>query len=654
VSIRQRLLVIPILVLIQNLAGCAIQPSHPVLESAELPDLVPVRRFVANLDYQDNFTVSPDGESMAWNGVSGLRPAILWEHDDGEHNGVIAFKKRAPQPFWTGDSRYLLYRSDPSGRENTHVYAIDTHAKNHEVRDLTPGENVRAFVIHVPRKASTVVYVLHNRRDASRYDLYRIDVATGEETRLHENTETVTYFLVDDEGRIVVRRRQIDDEQIIERQTENGVWKEIIRTTPFDRFHIIDVTETGERLYALSDRNRDKLALVSVDLDTGDETSIYAHPDVDLSRVYMSPRDRRPLIGRVTPDYPTVVYFDEKFERAFKPLISGKKTGLRIISMSRDERIVTALTYDVGGFDIYRLDLDSGDRKLLATSPMRKFEKSFTDLDPVSLVASDGLNLHGYLATPAIAEPGPLPTVLLVHGGPWSRDTWAFDTMTQFLANRGYAVLRVNYRGSEGYGRKHRDAAVGEFAGAMHQDLIDAVNWAVENKITDPDHVAIMGGSYGGYAALVGMTMTPGVFACAVDVVGVTDLASLLEDVPPYWETYLPLWHKFVGDPSNPVDRADMDKRSPINYAARADGPILIIHGANDPRVRLDQSDRMVRALEDAGKPVEYHVIKKEGHGFGHWKNQLSYLRKSEDFLADCLGGRSSGFDFYQLGSWAF
>jgi len=241
-----------------------------------------------------------------------------------------------------------------------------------------------------------------------------------------------------------------------------------------------------------------------------------------------------------------------------------------------------------------------------------------------------------------------------VHGGPWARDEWGFDDMMQFLSNRGYAVLQVNYRGSTGYGRDYMFAAEGEFAGRMHQDLIEAVDWAVEQGISDPDKVAIMGGSYGGYATLVGMTMTPTRFACGIDIVGVSDLASLLENVPAYWRPNMHLWDRFVGDPDKPADRERMKQKSPLYHADKAINPLLILHGANDPRVHQDQSDRMVEALEAAGKPVEYVVIGGEGHGFGHWKNQLTFYRKTEDFLADCLGGRSSGFDYYQLGSWAF
>jgi dipeptidyl aminopeptidase/acylaminoacyl peptidase len=244
--------------------------------------------------------------------------------------------------------------------------------------------------------------------------------------------------------------------------------------------------------------------------------------------------------------------------------------------------------------------------------------------------------------------------VLLVHGGPFVRDIWQYNQEAQFLANRGYAVLQVNYRGSSGYGRDFMEAANGEFAGKMHDDLIDGVNWAVKEGIADAQHIAIQGGSYGGYATLVGLTMTPDIFACGIDIVGPTDLENLNRNFPAYWKPFMHRWRKAVGDPDNLADRELMRAKSPLFYAGQVKSPLLIIQGANDVRVQQEQADRMVQALRAAGKPVEYLLIAGEGHHIQHWKNRLKLYRATEDFLAACLGGRSSGFDYYQLGSWMF
>jgi dipeptidyl aminopeptidase/acylaminoacyl peptidase len=285
-------------------------------------------------------------------------------------------------------------------------------------------------------------------------------------------------------------------------------------------------------------------------------------------------------------------------------------------------------------------------------------ENKLATAKPVALTARDGLSLHGYLTLPASTGARKLPMVLLVHGGPWRRDRWAEDGtnrwMPNFLANRGYAVLQINYRGSSGYGRAFMEKAIGEFAGRMHDDLVDGVQWAVQQGIADPARVAIFGASYGGYAALVGATFTPEVFACAASFVGASNLALLLEKVPPYWELGIIGWHRYVGDPAKPEDRRDMDARSPLFKVGPQTRPLLVMHGVNDVRVKLEQSELIVQALRKAGRPVEYVTFPGDGHGNQRWPNNLTMYRKTEDFLAQCLGGRSSGFDYYQLGAWAF
>jgi dipeptidyl aminopeptidase/acylaminoacyl peptidase len=244
--------------------------------------------------------------------------------------------------------------------------------------------------------------------------------------------------------------------------------------------------------------------------------------------------------------------------------------------------------------------------------------------------------------------------VLQVHGGPWARDRYGLNERNQFLANRGYAVLQVNYRGSTGYGKRFQQAALREFAGKMHDDLIDGVNWAVAQGVADKQNVCISGGSYGGYATLVGLTFTPDVFACGVDVVGMSNLVTLIKNVPAYWKHGMPYWYKYVGNPDKPEDKKDMESRSPLFKVNAVKKPLMIVQGANDPRVTQLESDQMVKALRDSGKEVEYLLFKDEGHGIRKWTNNLTYHRKMEDFLAKHLGGRSAGFDYYQLGTLIF
>jgi dipeptidyl aminopeptidase/acylaminoacyl peptidase len=330
-----------------------------------------------------------------------------------------------------------------------------------------------------------------------------------------------------------------------------------------------------------------------------------------------------------------------------------------VISVSRDENLIVASVQDSNGGRHLLVDAAKQQSTLLgelsssrinAISPLPKQR-------PVAFSARDGLPLQGYLTTPTDANGLELrhaPTVVLVHGGPWTRDFLGLDNLPQFLANRGYAVLQVNYRGSSGYGKAFQEAAKGEFAGKMHTDLLDGVDYLVRQGITDPAKVAIMGASYGGYASLVGMTHTPGRFACGISLFGMSDISTLIGNAPPYWDLGLFQWHEYVGDPAKPEDLQRMRDKSPLYKVDQVQGPLLILQGARDARVHLDQATRMVEALQKAGKPVDFVLFPKAGHNLFRWIDRLTYYRNTEDFLAQCLGGRSNGYDFFELGSLIF
>jgi dipeptidyl aminopeptidase/acylaminoacyl peptidase len=400
----------------------------------------------------------------------------------------------------------------------------------------------------------------------------------------------------------------------------------------------------------LSNRGRDKKTLARLDLATGKETVVYAHPEVDLDNVLISEVTREPLAATAMPGYPEIHFFDESLEAVRKVFAQDGPFGIRLTGLDDSERYATLSVYTDRKVEHYFYDRDRKTKELLGEHPLSRHAAELAPMEPVAIKSRDGLTLHGYLTRPQLDANRPLPMVLKVHGGPWARSRWGLDTTAQFLANRGYAVLNVNYRGSSGYGRAFTEAAVGEFAGKMHNDLVDAVDWAIREGIADPDKVCIFGGSYGGYATLVGLTFTPDVFACGVDVVGPSNLVSLLESVPAYWRPWMPQWYKYVGHPDNPEDRRDMEARSPLFRVDQVEAPLLIAQGANDPRVNQHESDQIVAALEGAGKKVEYMLFPDEGHGIRHWKNRLRFYRKAEDFLAENLGGRSAGFDYYELG----
>jgi len=652
---QTRILIGGLVVAAGLLTGCASAPSHPTLKSQQLTDLLPVREFVANTDYVDAFTLSRNGTKMAYKGVSQLRPALLWRQLDSDKVFAKRFRKYAPWPMWSPTSRYLLYHYDASGRENTQIFAIDTETADSAAVSITDDPSVKSHVLKIPMSSDNdVIYLTNNQRDDAWFDVFAYDLVSGEKKLIYANTEQITSYAIGDAGTIRARVRQDDTHNTLELLSKTGAFTPAIKALRRDWLGIHGLSADNKTLYTTTNEGFDKRTLIAIDVESGDMRTIFEPDTVDVGRIAYSPKDGRPLMARTMPDRDRAHFFDKALERALKPLTRRGRHGIGLMSIDHAEKNATVVRFDNSGADFLLVDLVTGKSKTLGTSASRKHTEQWVEKKPIQFKATDGRVIHGYLSLPKNAGDKALPTVLHVHGGPWARDRWGFQTNVQFLANRGYAVLQINYRGSYGYGRDHLYAAVGEFAGLMHQDLIDGLDWAIDRGYTDPDQVAIMGGSYGGYATLVGMTMTPDRFRCGIDTVGVSDLATLLEDTPAYWKSSLPLWHHFVGDPANPEDRKRMDAKSPLNYAEDMQGRLLIVHGRNDPRVLVNQSDRMYQALKAANKDVQYFVINDEGHGFRHWKNQMKYLRKIEDFLADCIGGRSSGFDFYQLGSWAF
>ncbi len=334
--------------------------------------------------------------------------------------------------------------------------------------------------------------------------------------------------------------------------------------------------------------------------------------------------------------------------------------GLESVSADNAERRLIVSIYTSTQRRYYLVDRSNRSHTLLGEGIEPDLALAMVPVKPVTITSRDGLELHSYLTLPRGVEPKRLPMVLLVHGGPWMRTTWGDPmrsedmALAQFLANRGYAVLQVDFRGSTGYGRRFLAAGIGEFAEKMQDDLLDAVRWAVDGGIADASCIAVMGWSYGGYAALVGLTMTPETFACGVSVGGPTNLATLIESFPPYWTVDLSMWHDYVGEPANPEDREEMARRSPLTHAQRLQRPVLIVQGAKDVRVGIDQAERMVDALRRAGKPVEYLRIEDMGHAMGWWAHRLAVLRRTEEFLHGCIGGRASRFDPFDAVAWVW
>ncbi|MCO5104761.1 MAG: S9 family peptidase [Burkholderiaceae bacterium] len=638
------------------LAGCSTAPTHPSLAGAQLPELIPVRDFVTSLEATGHHRVSPDGTRLAWMGVQGLRPAI-WVRTVGRDD-ARAYPIRARGFRWTADSQYLAATVDSTGDENAHIYAVAVGRPGAAWVDLTPFDKTASSIVQTVEGGADLM-VTSNQRDKKVFDLHRVDPRTGAHTVVATNPGNVSSWVVDRQGGLRARVAVADGQATLQRPDAKapGGWANAAQWDRFDFVRLLELDADAAHVWAISGRGRDKAALVRMRLADGLETVVYASPEVDLDNALISSRTHQPLVAYSLPDYPHRQVFDAALRKRLDALAGGTPAEVFITSMDQSERTMTAVVATDRGERSYLLPA-KGAPELLGENRLSLLRAKLAATQPIALTARDGLPLHGYLTLPEGVEARKLPLVLLVHGGPWIRDRWSAGasnrSLQQFLANRGYAVLQINYRGSSGYGRAFMEKAIGEFAGRMHDDLVDGVRWAVQQGLADPAHVAIYGASYGGYSALVGATFTPETFACAIDVVGMSHLALTLEKAPAYWEMGMIGWHRYVGDPSKPEDRRTMDAKSPLFKVGPQTSPLLIMHGMNDVRVKLEQSELMVQALRKAGRPVDYVTFRGDGHGNQRWPNNLAMYRKTEDFLAQCLGGRSGGVDYYQLGAWAF
>ncbi|KAA0098870.1 S9 family peptidase [Mycolicibacterium sp. P1-18] len=604
--------------------------------------------------------ISPDGTKIAflapwkerlnvW--VQGLEP------DAEDARCVTADANRSVLHFqWTDDPRWLIYLQDTKGDENWHVHRVDLDDPEAPAVDLTPFPGVMAAPLREVKNGTTAVMM--NDRDATLLDVHDLDVATGDLTLRAINPGHVNGWLSSDGGDLFATSLTPDGNlELSGWDDATGTLRPIITFDGSDYpvgIHPMVVTPDGTGVWMGSNRDTDRTRIVHVDLTTGEETEVDAHPELDVDpRGVVSPVIPAPLIqDRRTGELLGVRYYGERqVIRALDPAFGEVLANLEKLSdgdlgrLSSDEagqRWVVGFNDDREPGVTYLYDHRTGDSRLLYRPLPHLDPEKLAPMRPVTIPSRDGWDLHSYLTLPVGVEPRNLPLVLVVHGGPWYRDGWGFDAGAQLLANRGHAVLQVNFRGSVGYGKAFLKAAIGEFAGKMHDDLIDGVNWAVEQGYADPDRVAIFGGSYGGYAALVGVTFTPDVFAAAVDYVGISDLANFMRTLPPIARPHLANnWHRYVGDPDDPQQLADMMARSPITKVDQIRTPLLVIQGANDVRVVQAESDNLVTALRARGVEVDYLVQADEGHGAINSENVFQMWHAITGFLARHLGSRS-------------
>ena len=589
--------------------------------------------------------ISPDGKKLAWIAPDEKGVLQVWVKTIGKEDGkkVTADKKRGIRQYmWAQDDRNLLYMQDADGDENFHVFGVDLVSGN--VRDLTPFQGVRASIDIVSPVVRDRILVSMNLRDRRLFDAYEVSLVDGGVKLVAENPGDVAGWDATDDLVVKVAQAQTPDggTAIRFRESATAPWKTVLTAPLGESVNSLDIVDGGKAILLSSSLGSNTARVVKKDLATGTETVIAENPNVDVGGILLHPTKH--FVQAV--DFPagrqawTVV--DQTILPDFEGIAKLRDGDFTVVNRDRDDKTwLVAFNEDRGPVRYYSWDRETQKGTFLFVARPKLEGLPLSPMRAVSFPARDGLTLNGYLTLPVGVKPSNLPLVLFVHGGPWARDSWGYDSGAQWLANRGYAVLQLNYRGSTGYGKKFKNAAMKQFAAKMHDDLLDGVEWVVKQGWVDPKKVAILGGSYGGYATLVGLTFTPETFACGVDIVGPSNLTTLIESFPAYWAPFLAsTWYPFVGNPKVPAEKADMEGRSPIFKVGNITKPLLIGQGANDPRVTQNESEQIVAAMEAKGLPVTYVVYSDEGHGFARPENRIDFFARSEAFLAACLGGR--------------
>jgi dipeptidyl aminopeptidase/acylaminoacyl peptidase len=533
--------------------------------------------------------------------------------------------------FWAEDERSILYVQDKDGDENWHLYQTDIFTQ--VTRDLTPFDGVQAQVIGTDQRFPHHVLIGLNARDKRVHDVHRLDLRSGELPLELENPGDVTGWLADMKFQVRCAKAMRPDGGTELRLLKDGKWSTFLSWDPDDHGGAHGFTPDNESLYVETNHGSDTTELWQMSLD-GSSRKLLARCDgADLAGVVLHPRDFHVQAAGFERDRLSWTVLDESISPDFAALAALAAGDFQIVSRDdADKTWIVLSTSDVRPPCWYSYDRPSKTGTFLFSSRPSLQDYALSPMRPVVIPARDGLRLQAYLTQPAAGLAKGLPLVLNVHGGPWVRDSWGYHPEIQWLADRGYAVLQVNYRGSQGFGKKFLHAGDKEWGRNMQNDLTDSVAWAVEQGIADPSRVAVYGGSYGGYAALAGAAFTPKLYCCAVDIVGPSNIATLIKSIPPYWEPMKRIFDLRVG--SVETEEALLRERSPLFSADKIEIPLLIAQGANDPRVKQAESEMIVRALREKGKPVEYLLFPDEGHGFARPENRLKFYAAAEDFLA--------------------
>jgi len=606
----------------------------------KMPRTIPMKDFFRNPEIVA-FQLSPDGQYLAF-----LKPwqtrlnVHVQKIGEGEERRITSAAERDIAGYiWASSSR-IAYVQDKGGDENFRLYAVNIDGSNE--RDLTPFEKVRVQLIDDLKDDDEHILAGMNRRDPRFFDAYRINVLTGEMEMIAQNPGNIVGWETDHEGKLRVATTYDGvNRSLLYRDTDKDDFQVLLTTSFKETLAPLFFTYDNRNLYVASNIGRDKTAIYEYDVKEKKQTTLlYENPDVDVENLLRS--DKRKIVTGVAyyTDKRQYHFLDEeraKLQQDVESRLLGYEVALA--GMSRDE--TKALVYagsdrTLGSYYFY--DRATSDFRKLADVGPWLVESELAEMKPITYTSRDGLTIHGYLTLPQGLKPKRLPVVVNPHGGPWGRDVWGYNPEVQFLANRGYAVLQVNFRTSTGYGRQFWEAGFKQWGLKIQDDITDGVKWLIDQGIADPKRVGIYGGSFGGYATLAGLAFTPDLYACGVDYVGVSNLFTLIKTIPPYWEPMRQMFYEMMGDPEK--DKELYEKVSPVFHADNIKVPVLVAQGANDPRVNKAESDQIVEALKKRGIEVVYMVKDNEGHGFQNEENRFDFYRAMEEFLGKHLGGR--------------
>ncbi len=598
---------------------------------------IPLKDFFKNPE-KTSYQISPNGKYISYLAPFNDRLNIHIQEISSESSSRITgvYDRDIAAYFW-GNDQTILYLKDNAGDENYHFYSVGIDGSNN--KDLTPFENVRANLVDELEDLDSEMLIEMNKRNPEIFDVYRLNFETGEMKMTAENPGNISRWVTDHEGKIraAVTTDGVNN-SLMYRDIESEPFKTVFTANFKENIVPLFFTFDNKYLYASSNIGRDKSAIVMYDIKNAKELELlFQHPEVDVSALSYS-KKRKVLTA--------ISYHTSKRERVFLD--------------DEIKNIFKALEKELGDYEIFIMDTDDNEEKFMIRTysdrslganyiydkTIGKLEKisdvspwinedEMSEMKPITYVSKDGLTINGYLSLPIGVESKNLPVVINVHGGPWARDQWGYNPEVQFLVNRGYAVLQMNFRGSVGYGRKFWESSFKQWGKTMQDDITDGVNWLIDEGIADPKRIAIYGGSYGGYATLAGLTFTPDIYAAGVDYVGVSNLFTFMNSIPPYWKPYLEMLYEMVGNPE--TDKELLTEASPVFHVDKIKAPLFVAQGKMDPRVNINESDQMVEALKKRGIEVPYMVKDNEGHGFHNEENRFDFYEAMEKFLAKHL-----------------